>query len=69
MLDQDKLTFTVPETAALLGISRAHAYEIVARHHLPAIRLGRRVVIPRQALQDMLQSAAAQHDPALRNIV
>jgi excisionase family DNA binding protein len=55
MLDQDKLTLTVPETAALLGISRAHAYELVARHELPAIRLGRRVLIPRQAIQDLIQ--------------
>jgi excisionase family DNA binding protein len=55
MLDQDKLTLTVPETAALLGISRAHAYELVARHQLPAIRLGRRLLIPRQAIHDLIQ--------------
>ena len=55
MLDQNKLTLTVPETAALLGISRAHAYELVARHELPAIRLGRRVLIPRQAVQDLIE--------------
>lgn len=55
MTDPAKLTFTVPETASLLGISRAHAYELVARNELPAIRLGRRVVVPCQALQDFLQ--------------
>jgi len=55
MNDPATLTFTVPETASLLGISRAHAYELVARKELPAIRLGRRVVVPRQAIQDLLR--------------
>jgi excisionase family DNA binding protein len=49
------LTLTVAETAMLLGISRAHAYELVARKELPAIRLGRRVLVPRQAIQALLQ--------------
>jgi excisionase family DNA binding protein len=51
-----KLTLTVPETAALLGISRAHAYELVARHELPALRLGRRVLIPRHAIDHILRA-------------
>jgi excisionase family DNA binding protein len=59
MLDHDKLTLTVSETASLLGISRAHAYELVARHELPAIRLGRRVLIPRQAIQDLIQGGGS----------
>ena len=42
--------FTVTQTAALLGISRGHAYELVARGELKHLRLGRRIVIPRQAL-------------------
>jgi len=36
------LTVTVEEASRLLGISRAHGYELVARGELPAIRLGRR---------------------------
>jgi hypothetical protein len=32
------MTFTGPEVAELLGISRAFAYELVARHELPALR-------------------------------
>ena len=53
------LTLTVSETAALLGISRAHAYELVARGELPAIRLGRRVLVPRQSLDKLLQTPAS----------
>jgi excisionase family DNA binding protein len=59
MTDPAKLTLSVPETAALLGISRAHAYELVARRELPAIRLGRRVLIPRQAIEDMLEQGGS----------
>ena len=55
MNDQDKLTLTVPETAKLLGISRAHAYELIARNELPAVRLGRRLVVARKAIEHLLQ--------------
>jgi excisionase family DNA binding protein len=51
-----KMTLTVPEAAALLGISRALAYELVSRSELPALRLGRRLVIPRRALEALLES-------------
>jgi excisionase family DNA binding protein len=49
-----KLTFTVEEAAELLGISRALAYELVGRDELPALRLGRRLVVPRRALEALL---------------
>lgn len=50
----DRLALTVTEAAALLGISRALAYELVARGELPSIRLGRRLVVPKVALLEML---------------
>jgi len=40
--------------AALLGISRALAYELVARGEQPSIRLGRRLVVSKVALLEML---------------
>jgi len=40
----------VAEAGALLGISRAFAYELVARGELPVLRLGRRHLIPKAAL-------------------
>jgi excisionase family DNA binding protein len=51
---KDRLVFTVVEAAYLLNISRAFAYELVARGELPAIRLGRRIVIPRVGLEKLL---------------
>jgi excisionase family DNA binding protein len=50
----DRLVLTVDEVAYLLNISRGLAYELVARGELPAIRLGRRIVIPRVAMEELL---------------
>jgi excisionase family DNA binding protein len=49
------LTLSVEEAAELLGISRTLAYELVARRQLPVVRLGRRILIPRRALEAMLE--------------
>jgi excisionase family DNA binding protein len=52
------LVYTVTQTAALLGISRTHAYELVARGDLVHLRLGRRIVVPRHALEQLLDVGA-----------
>lgn len=53
-MDDNRLTVNVEEAAQLLGISRALGYELVARGELPSIRLGRRIVVPRRALDALL---------------
>ena len=53
-MDSGRLTLTVEQAAALLGISRGLAYELVARGELPSLRLGRRIVVPRKALDELL---------------
>jgi excisionase family DNA binding protein len=52
--DEQRLVWTVEEAARLLGISRAHAYELVARGELPHLRLGRRVLVPKHAIEILL---------------
>lgn len=52
------MTLTVPEAAERLGISRAFAYELVARGEIPFLRLGRRIVIPRRALERMVDAVS-----------
>jgi DNA binding domain, excisionase family len=52
------LVYTVTQTASLLGISRTHAYELVSRGELGHVRLGRRIVIPRRALERLLDVVA-----------
>jgi excisionase family DNA binding protein len=42
----------VEEFARICGISRSHAYELAARGEVPALRLGRRVLIPLSFLDE-----------------
>jgi len=58
-LATERLVFTVGEAGQLLGISRAFAYELVARGDLPVIRLGRRIVVPKVALLAMVNLDSA----------
>ena len=63
-MDNTSLVLTVAEAADLLRVSRAFAYELVARGELPAVRLGRRIVVPRAAIERMLaDSMPATHPP------
>src|SRR5881396_1800720 len=57
MAESETLTFGVEEAGRLLGISRNSAYEAVRRNELPVIRVGRRLLIPRAALQRLLDEA------------
>ena len=57
--NEDRLVWTVEEAARLLGISRAHAYELVARGELPHLRLGRRLVVPKHAIELLLARVTA----------
>lgn len=49
----DRWTVTVEEAAQMLGISRSSAHECVRRGELRALRLGRRLVVPRSALESL----------------
>jgi excisionase family DNA binding protein len=61
-MDIDKrLCITVPEAAAMLGISRNFAYELVKQGQLPVIRFGKRLLIPRAALDRMLVESVTQY--------
>lgn len=55
----ERLAFSVDEAGALLGISRDLAYDLVARGDLPAVRLGRRLVVPRRSLEEILHQPGA----------
>ena len=44
------LMLSVPKVAKVLGISRAGAYELVRADSFPKIRIGHRIVVPRDKL-------------------
>ena len=58
-----RLTMTVEEAAVVLGISRATAYDAVSRGEIPCIRIGRRILIPKVALERMLDGAGDGAEP------
>jgi excisionase family DNA binding protein len=52
-------TTSIDEAAKILGISRGGAYAAAKRKELPVIRIGRRLLVPRVALERMLGGNAA----------
>ena len=58
-MDRVTVTVTVAEAAEMLGISRSSAYKCVRTGELRALRLGRRLVVPRAALEELLAGPSA----------
>ncbi|MFZ0925511.1 MAG: helix-turn-helix domain-containing protein [Halobacteriota archaeon] len=55
--DKDEaLTLSVEHAARLIGISRTTAYRMVQSGELPALRVGRRVLILKKPLMEMLEA-------------
>lgn len=54
-----RLTYTVPEVAKLIGLSRASTYEAVHTCQILNIRIGRSIIIPKIALERMLDEASS----------
>ena len=50
-IKQEKLTLSVPEAAALIGVSASKMYEIVRIQGFPAIRVGKRVLVNAKKLE------------------
>lgn len=61
MID-NRLVLTVSEAAKLLRISRASAYQAARTGELPTIRIGRRLLIPRAALERLVKVLEAPAD-------
>jgi excisionase family DNA binding protein len=50
---------TLNEVASLLRISRGSAYEAAKRKEIPTIRIGRRLLVPSDALERLLSGKTA----------
>ncbi len=53
--DSERLTLSVEEAGRILGISRGAAYARAGDGSLPTLRLGKRLLVPKSALEKMLQ--------------
>ena len=54
---EERLTYNVEEAGKLLGISRASAFKAAQEGSLPTVRIGRRLLVPKVALERMLREA------------
>ena len=48
--DELPVMLSVPEVAAVLGISRAGAYELARTEGFPALTIGSRIIVPKEKL-------------------
>jgi excisionase family DNA binding protein len=53
-LVDDRPTYTIDEAASLLGVSKSTAYECAHTGELPVLRLGRRLLVTRVTLLQLL---------------
>ena len=59
-MEKEKLTLTVDETAKCLGIGRNSAYEAIARGEIPVIKVGKRLLVPKAALELLLAAGQSK---------
>ena len=56
--DPGRLTYKIEEAAKLLGVGRNQAYEAAKRGDFPTIKIGKRLLVPKAALDRMLSGDA-----------
>jgi excisionase family DNA binding protein len=56
--DYEMAVYTVPQVAKILGINRNLAYELARSGTLPSIRLGKRLICPKKAIDRLLNQGS-----------
>lgn len=54
--DQLPLLLNVKQLAALLGVADSSVYELIEEEDFPSLRIGKRIVIPKEALRKWITS-------------
>lgn len=54
------LMLSVPEAAAVLGISQAGAYELVRTDGFPSLKVGSRIVVPKEKFIEWIDKNTAK---------
>ena len=63
--NMESLVYNVPTAGRLLNLSRATAYMLANQGVIPTIRFGKRLVVPRKALEELLASAGKPKDSSM----
>ena len=58
-MSSEKIILSVTETAYLLGLSRNSTYQGIQSGAIPSIRVGKRILVPKAALERMLECGGA----------
>lgn len=58
-MSDNKLALSITETAAVLGVSRPTVYALIHREDFPALRVGRRTLIPVKGLERWIEAQSA----------
>ena len=61
-VDELPIMLTIPQLAAALGISRTSAYELAHRKNFPAMRIGSRIVVPKDKLIVWIDDKLARNE-------
>jgi excisionase family DNA binding protein len=64
----ERLVFSVEEAGRLLGLSRGTAYLAAQTGALPTVRIGRRLLVPKVALESLLASPRTRPATEVRHI-
>lgn len=55
----ERKTYKIGEAGQLLGIGRNQAYDAAKRGEIPTIKIGKRLLVPKEALDRLLRGEAA----------
>jgi excisionase family DNA binding protein len=55
--EKERLTYDIVEAGRLLGLGRNASYEAAKTKQIPVIKIGRRLLVPKAALDRMLNGS------------
>jgi len=58
-MEPERLTLSIESTAKILGIGRNLCYDKVKTGEIPVIKIGRRLLVPKAALEKLLEQGQA----------
>ena len=60
-MEEERLTVTVDEAAKAIGVSRVSLYNAISRGEFTSVlRIGKRILIPKAALEKLLANAGKE---------
>jgi excisionase family DNA binding protein len=66
--EREPLVYSPNEARKLLKISRGLIYEAINTGRIPSIRIGRRILIPRAALEQLLDKVVVHNEHRKSNV-